>query len=162
MPDSCESPLVKRLKNAEGKRLHAYLDTAEAPNVTIGWGHNLATLVLPPGVSRRDVRLIPVNGITEGMAEQLLLDDIADVVQTFGNKLPWFFEMDVVRRDVLTELGFVIGAGKVMSFKVFMDQLSRKAYLSAAENMRGWAFYRQVGEHRAEPLCRMLSSGVRE
>jgi len=150
-----DSPLIARLKRSEGWRPYLYLDTTG--HATIGFGHNLGRVL-----SESPVTIAPVNGISQEIGEQLLHDDVAAVIQQLESRLVWFQCMDEVRREVLIELGFNIGTGKVLSYPVFMDQLERQAYLSAAENMRSWAWYRQVGVGRAEPLCRMLETGVRE
>jgi len=154
------SPLIARLKRSEGWSDSVYLDTRGF--LTIGYGHNLAKVQLPAGVPLTALRLIPVNGISESIGEMLLLSDVAAVMHAFATKLPWFDAMDAVRREVLVELGYNLGVGKVLSFPVFMDQLQRGEYAAAAANMRGWAWVQQVHEARAFPLIRMMETGARE
>ena len=150
-----DSPLIARLKRSEGWRPYLYLDTTG--HATIGYGHNLGRVL-----SDSPVTIAPINGISREIGEQLLHDDVAAVVSGLEARLIWFRDMDEVRREVLIELGFNLGVGKVLGFPVFMSQVERGAYKAAAENMRGWAWYRQVHAARAEPMCRMLETGVRE
>lgn len=151
------SPLISRLKRVEGWRGQIYIDTTG--HVSIGYGHNLGRVVREDGSA---VVIAPINGISERIGELILLDDVAAVIHAFEQRLTWFAKLDPVRRDVLVELGFNMGWGKVMSFPVFMHQLETGLYEAAAHNMRGWPWYEQVHAARAEPLVRMMQTGVRE
>ena len=154
------SPLIARLKRSEGWRDKAYLDTAMPPVITIGYGHALAQ-VLCGNCGSGAITVKPINGISETVGEMLLFSDVAAVMGELEQRLPGFLSLDAIRREVLVELGFNLGVGKVLSFPVFMDQLKRGAYAEAAENMRGWKWVRQVHESRALPLIRMLETGER-
>lgn len=155
--------LIPRLKREEGFSEHVYLDTTS--NLTIGYGHNLAHLrVVEAGgveVEGGRVELRPVNGISANVAELLLVGEVMNIMSTLGERLPWFVSMDDVRQEVLTDLCFNIGLG-ILRYKVFMRQLASGDYDGAASNMRGWRWYRQVHAHRADPLIRMMRTGVRE
>jgi lysozyme len=148
------SPLIARLKRSEGWRENLYLDTTG--NLTIGYGHNLAHLFIGP-----PVRIAPVNGITEQIGELLLLSDVAAAMHVLETRLPWFEQLDAVRREVLVELVFNMGS-QVLGFDVFLGQLKSRGWFAAASNMRGWKWYRDVHAARAEPLVRMIETGVRE
>lgn len=148
------SPLIARLKRSEGWRENLYLDTTG--NLTIGYGHNLAHMFIGP-----PVRIAPVNGISEAVGELLLLSDVAAAMHLLQQREPWTEQLDAVRREVLVELLFNMGS-QVLGFDVFMSQLKGRDWFAAASNMRGWKWYRDVHAARAEPLVRMIETGVRE
>jgi len=152
------SPLIARLKRSEGWSDSLYLDTTS--NLTIGWGFNLAKLVLPPGVKLNQVRIVPVNTISQNIGELLLLGKVAEVQHLVTTRVPWTEQMDDIRREVLVELVFEIGPA-VLGYDGFMGQLKSRDYRAAAQNMRGWLWYAQVHAARAEPLCRQMESGAR-
>jgi GH24 family phage-related lysozyme (muramidase) len=150
--------LVPRLKSREAWRPYAYIDSRGY--ITIGWGHNLGRLILPPGVNHANCSIAQGNGITREVGETLLNIDVTTAIRVVDDQ-PWTEKMDSVRREVLAELVFNMGP-KVLGFPVFVEQLKQRQYILAALNMRGWDWYGQVHAVRAEPLCRMMSGGVRE
>lgn len=150
------SKLVARLKQSEGWRSHVYLDTTG--HLTIGYGHNLARLVLPPGVDFRDVRLQPVNGITEAIGEALLMSEVLDVIAKLTFLLPWVKSLDEVRQSVLADMAFNLGVPGLLKWPIFLGQVQRGEYVEAAANMRRTLWAKQVGQ-RAQRLAGMMASG---
>jgi lysozyme len=150
------SALLARLKESEGWRSHVYVDTTG--NLTIGWGHALARLVLPSGVSFRDVKLVPINGITMTIGEALLVGDVLDAVAALRKELPWFDKLDETRQQVLADMSFNLGVPGLMRWPIFLGQVRRGEYAAAARNMRATLWARQVGQ-RAEKLAKMMETG---
>ena len=149
--------LLARLKESEGWRSHVYLDTTG--HLTIGWGHNLGKLVLPPGVDYDDVKIVPVNGITMTIGEALLVGDVLDVIASLRTRIPWFDRLDEPRQQCLSDLAFNMGVTKLIEgWPNFLEDVRQGRYDEAAETLRGSKWARQVGR-RAEPLIQMMESG---
>lgn len=159
-------PLLARLKVSEGWSPTAYIDTTG--HVTIGYGHNLGKLVLPPGVRHQDVKLQPVNGITRTIGEVLLLDKVVETAEALRGELPWMDKLDVVRQQVLVDMAFNMGVrgtgkpgakkGLVDGWPIFLSQVRAGLWQAAANNMLGTPWRRQVGE-RAVRLAYMMLHG---
>lgn len=148
--------LLARLKASEGWRSHAYLDTTG--HLTIGWGHNLATLILPPGVHHEDVKIVPVNGISPTVGEALLVADVLDTVASLRRAIPWFDQLDEPRQQALAEMGFNLGVPGLMRWPIFLGQVRNGDYGAAAGNMLGTPWRRQVGQ-RAVRLAYLMEHG---
>jgi GH24 family phage-related lysozyme (muramidase) len=153
MSETVLSPLIARLKRSEGWRPKAYLDSKGF--LTIGWGFNLGRPILVNG----KIGFQAVGEIGQDVGDMLLFAKVAEAMAAVERTR---LDLDPVRREVLTELVYNIGQS-VLGYPDFMRQLRQKQYAAAAENMRGWAgWYPVVHAARAEPLCRMIETGVRE
>lgn len=147
------SPLISRLKRVEGWRGKAYLDSKGF--LTIGWGFNLGRPLIVNG----GLAFQAVGEISPEVGDMLLLDKVSEAIHAVERVA---LDIDPVRRDVLTELVYNIGQS-VLTYSEFMSQLRQKQYVAAANNMRSWkGWYPVVHASRAEPLCRMMATGVRE
>ncbi len=131
--------LTARLIAHEGLRLKPYRDTAG--KLTIGVGRNLDDV-----------------GLTRAEALFLLAGDIAAVRGALDRRWPWWRAMDPVRRDVLTELAFNLGASGLASFKDFLGLLKTGAFAAAASDLLGTQWAGQVGD-RAQQLAVLLRTG---
>lgn len=158
--------LIARLKLSEGFRSHFYFDTRG--NITIGYGHNLGRLILPPGVRWQDIRLAPANGVTPTIAEALLTGVLLDSIERLRREIPWFERLDAIRQEVLADMAFNMGVrgtgkprdkkGLVDGWPNFLGQVQRGEYEAAARNMLGTPWRRQVGD-RAVRLAYMMQHG---
>lgn len=150
-------PLIARLKLSEGFSPTVYMDTTG--NLTIGYGHNLAKLVLPLGVSFKDVKILPVNGVTRTIAEALLVNVLVDSLDALRRGAVWLDQLDDVRQRVLADMAYNMGAWKLLhEWPIFMGQVQRGEYEAAARNMLGTPWRRQVGD-RAVRLAYMMQHG---
>ena len=150
------SKLIPRLKDSEGWRDEAYMDTTG--NVTIGYGFNLCRLVLPPGVSFREVRIVPVTKLPQPLGEAWLTGLTLGVIEELTFALPWIKSLDDVRQGVLTDMAYNLGVPGLMRWPIFLGQVQRGEYAEAATNMRSTLWAHQVGR-RADRLAGMMASG---
>jgi lysozyme len=125
----------------EGLRLKPYL--CPAGKTTIGVGRNL-----------QDV------GISEAEAAMLLEHDIDHCIHDLANTFLWFEPLDPLRQRVWVDLCFNMGIGRLKDFKKAAAAMQAKDYQHAAAELKDSAWYRQVGPHRADWLCRALETGV--
>lgn len=149
-------PLVERLKKSEGYRSLVYMDTKG--NLTIGYGTNLGKLILPPGVSFKQIGIRQVNGVTPTIAEALLLNVLLPSVEDLREAIPWFDQLDEVRQRVLADMVYNLGTPGLLRWPIFLGQVQRGEYQAAARNMRSTAWARDVGE-RAIRLAYMMEHG---
>ena len=146
--------LMSRLKIEEGTgplsddgRMLPYADTKGI--LTIGYGRNL----VHRGLSRLE-------------ADYLLANDVMQAVHELQLALPFWADLNDARRLVLADLLFNTRLGNVKGFVSefgpTLDLIGLGKYVEAATHMRSWAWFRQVGPHRAEPLAKMMEFGVLE
>lgn len=129
-------------------------------NLTIGYGHNLAKLILPTGVSFKNVRIAPVNGIPRIIGEYLLTSEVVDVMGALSERLPFWKALDNVRRLVLADMAFNMGVpGLVNGWPNFLRAVGRGDYTAASDTMLGSKWRRQVGD-RAVKLAAMMRDGA--
>ena len=133
----------ERLKRAlvrhEGLRLKPY--TCTANKLTIGVGRNIQD-----------------NGITEAEAMVLLENDIDSVARDLTRALPWWQQLDDVRREVLANMVFNMGIGTVLTFKNTLAAIQAGDYKRAASLMLQSKWATQVG-NRARELATQMESG---
>lgn len=137
------------LRLHEGSSLVAYSDSRGIR--TIGVGHNMEA---EPFFERK---LIP-NVIDEDYQERLFDYDIMVHENRLLMYYPWVqYQVDPVRRDVLINMTFNIrGFPKV--FPTFFKYIKNKEYTKAAQYMKTWPWYKQVGS-RAVTLCHLMETG---
>ena len=128
----------------EGKRLFPYLDTVG--KLAIGVGRNLDDV----GISEDEISLLLENDIRRAMKDCIL-------------NLPFFIELDPVRKAVLVELAFNMGIGNatrgLLSFKNTLRAVSEGRYGDAADGMLKSKWARQVKGARAGRLAGMMRTG---
>ena len=139
--------LVSRLKVEEGTgpvkngRHMPYRDSVG--KTTIGYGRNLTD-----------------RGLSATEAEHLLMTDALDVLTDLSERLPFWRDLDDVRRVVLADMGFNMGAQKLISgWPNFLAAVARKDYTTAADTMLASKWRRQV-KGRAVTLAAMMRNGV--
>jgi lysozyme len=135
--------ITEQLKRDEGFKLTAYQD--HLGYWTIGVG-----------------RLIDIRkggGITAEEAEFLLANDIQRRTKDLSISLPWFDELDEVRKGVLVNMAFQLGTNGLLNFKKTLESVRRGHYVAAANEMlqSKWADQTPM---RAERLAKQMMTGV--
>lgn len=130
---------VKWAEAAGGPELFPYKDTVG--KITIGYGRNLDD-----------------RGISKGEAELLLRNDIDDTLMDAAT-LPYWEEIDSVRRLVVADMVFNLGLSRFLGFKKLNAALAIKDYTAAAHEMKDSKWYHQV-ERRAKVLHKAMLTGV--
>ena len=146
-PRAPSAALLASLRLGEGLRLRAYPDPkSHGAPWTIGYG--------------RAGRCKPGDTCTLAQAETWLRQDAQTAVSLTLQHVPWSARLDPVRFDVLAELVFNMGWGKVAEFGRMLGDLEAARDAAAAADLleSGWAH--QVGS-RAPRLAAELRTGVR-
>jgi lysozyme len=142
--------LVDRLQDEEGKKVRngRHVVYQDSKGVwTAGYGRNMQD-----------------RGLSEGEARLLLANDAADVVVDLAqNWEPWVY-LDDVRKVVIGDLYFNMRLGRpaafVEEFKATLDLVADKKFSEAADHMRAWKWYGDVGPRRADPLIAAMRTGA--
>jgi len=122
----------------EGKRRFPYVDTVG--KITIGIGRNLTDR----GVSEAEI--------------QLLFDNDYEIAKMeVAKKLPWTVQIPTDCREVLINMCFNMGIGKLMKFENFLASLRVGAYEVASKEMLNSIWAKQVG-NRAIELSNIILS----
>ena len=134
------SILLEDLQRDEGLSLYPYMDTADPPKITIGFGRNLTD-----------------NGISTEEANQLLKNDMMGVVDEMRVR---FMGMDLsegVERALLN-MAFNMGVPSLMKFKKMWLALYDGHYATAAEEALDSRWKDQVGA-RAQRVAALIREG---
>lgn len=125
--------LIQQLYADEGMRLKPYVDTVG--KITIGIGRNLSDV-----------------GISTTEAKALCDSDLDTVESDLDGRFPWWRTLSEERQEVLANMCFNMGIGKLFGFQNMIAALKAGNYeIAAAEMMNsGWAL--QVGD-RAKRLA---------
>lgn len=137
--------LFARLTRVEGRRNKMYKDTKGI--WTIGIGHNLEA-----------------RGVSDAVIDLMLEEDLADFVAQLDRNIPWWRNLDTVRREIMIELCFNMGWGDgnhgLSSFKQTLANIQRGDYAKAAAGLRASKWARDVKEYRAGTLANAMESGA--
>ncbi|MCG7904624.1 MAG: lysozyme [Candidatus Thiodiazotropha weberae] len=106
-------------------------------------------------------RNIEEYGLNEEEALMLLRNDITRVIDDLADRLPWFNQLDEVRREVFINMAFNLGITRFMGFKRMLDAAEIGDYEMVPVEMMDSKWARQVGP-RAERLARQWATGVRQ
>ena len=146
--DAALEALKRQLVRHEGRCDKPYsdypgehLEEALQGKVTIGIGYNLQD-----------------RGLPEDVIEELFDRTVAEAVEECAHVFDFFEDLDEVRRAVLANLMFNLGAPRLLTFRKMIAALRRRDYERAANEMRDSRWSRQVGP-RAEELCRQMRTG---
>ena len=134
-----KAKIIKQLKTHEGEKLIVYKCTAG--KLTIGIGRNLEA-----------------RGISKEESAIMLSNDIRQVADDLVMKIPWFNELDDVRKRVLIDMAFNLGTFGLMQFKTTLQQVSEGKYDQASRSMLNSKWAKQVRQ-RAQTLSIMMSTG---
>ena len=156
---SCFAPLRRnsmglreRLIQEEGLKLFPYKDTRGI--LTIGVGHNLEA---DPDMMMH-LSKYQAEGITEQFAMSILDADILTAKKSLYVHLPWAANLDDERREILVDMTFNMGIGKLLKFEKMLYALKNDRYGDAASEMLDSAWAREVG-NRATILASIMESG---
>lgn len=139
--------LLADLRQDEGLRLHAYPDPLSGGEPwTIGYGHTGPDVF--PGCIWDD-----------RWAEVALAKDIKVATDALDTHLAWWRTLDDVRQDVIANMAFNLGVGKLLGFKNTLAMIRTGDYAGAASNMLLSAWARQVGS-RARRLSVQMRTGL--
>lgn len=133
--------LAAQLAVDEDRRPRMYLDTATPPRWTVGVGRN---------VSDRD--------FSDDEIDLMLANDINAVERQLNKALPWWRDMNDTRQNVLANMCFNMGIGKLLGFKSTLGCMQAKRYDAAAAGMLDSLWAKQVGQ-RAVRLAEMMRKG---
>lgn len=148
--------LIADLERDEGVRLLAYRDSRGF--WTIGVGHNISA---DPAMLQ-NLASLRTSGITQTAVGELLARDIAAVEKRLDADLPWWRHLDDVRQDVMVNLAFNLGEGKLATWRHTLGDIQAGRFTAAGIDLRGdepWAS--QVHE-RAQRLARQMETGERQ
>lgn len=151
------SILRSELIRDEGLRLQAYEDTCGF--LTIGVGRNLDGNPLSANelsAIGHNCRRLP---ITKEQACALLDNDVLTMSTALDKDLPWWRNLDEVRRRVLINMAFNLGIRGLMKFKQTLSMTRAGNYDAAAVCMLQSTWASQVGD-RAKRLASMMRTGV--
>jgi lysozyme len=132
--------LRETLERHEGRRSKPYIDPSG--HVSIGVGRNLTDV-----------------GLRDDEIDRLLTNDIIKASIDVATKLPWSVQLDQDCRDVLINMCFNMGIGKLLEFRNFLDALRVGAYPEAAKYMLNSVWAGQVGG-RARELSAIIGRKV--
>lgn len=134
-----DDALQKQLIRHEGLKLKPYLDTVG--KLTIGVGRNLADV-----------------GISPDEALDLLANDITRVKAGLDVALPWWRDLDAVRKRVLIDMAFNLGVEGLRAFRLALSFTRSGDFDEAATEMLASKWAGQVGQ-RAKTLAQMMHTG---
>lgn len=130
---------IKWAEAASGPKLFPYRDTVG--KLTIGYGRNLDD-----------------KGITRAEAESMLTQDMEEALADAAS-LPYWEQLDPVRKMCIADMVFNLGLPKFYRFKKLNAALDLKDYKLAAHEMKDSKWYRQT-ERRASVLVASMLTGV--
>ena len=138
---------------------HAMPYRRASGKLTTGVGRNLDDKPLTPD----EITVVGHNGRTERItleaASYLLGNDIRHTCEALNRALPWWRELDEVRRRVLMNMAFDLGVSSLLGFHTTLGWIKQGHYSSAAGEMLCSVWAAQVGD-RASRLARMMRTGV--
>ena len=130
--------LIKQLKRHEGIELKPYKDTEGI--LTIGIGRNLEH-----------------RGITEKEAEFMLMNDLAEFMET-AKSYVWYDSLDDVRKSCIVNMLFNLGQPRFNQFVAMQEALKAQNYETAAAEMLDSRWAKQV-KGRAVELAEQMRTG---
>ena len=130
--------LMNELKRDEGFRDCVY--QCSAGKLTVGYGHNLEDSPIP-----------------EPVADSLLGYDIGAAMRDC-ERFDLYYTLDDVRKRVIINMVFNLGANGVSKFKKMIAAIEAKDYVTAASEMLDSKWASQVGE-RANRLSHLMLEG---
>ena len=139
--------LIANVKQSEGLRLAAYLDTLG--NATVGYGHKLA-----PGHDWSDYV------ITSDYAEALLEIDLNAALLECTPLAEWLRLGAPARQDAVIELVFNMGLDGYKTFIRTRNAMATQQWQVVHDNFLASLWARQVGPSRANRIANQLFTGT--
>ena len=135
-----DARLRAQLELHEGVRKRIYTDTVG--KVSGGIGRNLTD-----------------KGFHPDEIELMYRNDVAEAAQELDRVLPWWRGLDEVRRRVLLDMMFNMGAPTLLGFKNTLAMIKDGRYREAAQGLMSSVWAQQTGA-RARRLSAMMGSGM--
>ncbi len=149
--------LKAELTRDEGLRLSPYHCTSG--KLTVGVGRNLDDNPL----TKEEVAHVGHDGRTQpisvGVASYLLGNDINKVMADLDRAVPWWINLDDVRRRVLVNMCFNLGINGLLTFKTTLGLIKAGDYGTASLSMLKSKWATQV-KGRAIRLASMMRTGT--
>jgi len=142
--------LLLQLRFEEGVRLRVYRDINGIES--IGIGRNLSAQPFFNGEK------IP-DEISEALAEEICLADIASTRQRLAARLRFFARLDAARQDACINMAFQLGVGGFMAFSHMICHLSKGEW-QAAYDCALASEWGQDFPARAQRVANQLMTGV--
>lgn len=136
--------ITELLKLHEGSKKRGdkhILYKCTADKNTIGYGRNL-----------------DANGLSEDEALYLLANDLRKAQREVDAGLPWFKDLDEVRKAVLIDMCFNLGWQGLSKFRFTLGLVEKREYGKASEAMLQSLWAKQV-KGRARRLAEMMKTG---
>ena len=111
------------------------------------------------GVGRLVDARKPGAGLRPDEIDYLLRNDINDRIEALTRAIPWFQDLDDVRKGVLLNMAFQMGTVGLLNFKNTLRMIERGDYDGAAVGMLASKWATQTPE-RAQRLARQMKEGV--
>lgn len=137
------SELTRQLRGDEGVKATVYKDHLGYDTIGVG------RLVDP----RK-----PGSGLRSHEIDFLLQNDINERIDQLMRRLPWFQDLDDVRKGVLLNMSFQLGVEGLLGFKNTLAMVERGDYLKASEGMLQSLWARQTPE-RAKRMAVQMKTG---
>ena len=134
--------LVEQLILHEGKEKLLYYCNAGYPTIGVG------RMIGRGGV-----------GLSDDEITYLLRNDIARTRKELDRAFDWFEELDSVRQDGLTNLGFNIGLPSLKKFKRALAAMEIKDYEEASREFLNSKWAKDVGSRRSIQVADMIRIG---
>jgi len=128
--------VFKDLVRFEGFRDKPYLCSAK--KLTIGYGRNLED-----------------NGISRQEAEMMMFFDVCRIMDELNKQVNFWVHQPVVVKVILIQMAYQMGVGGLLSFKKFLNALSKRNYEIAIVEMLDSKWAKQTPK-RAEYLVNYL------
>jgi lysozyme len=126
-------------RNRAGRHV-VYTDTVGKR--TVGYGRNLDD-----------------RGLSDGEADYLLQNDIAEHWAELVKALPWLAREDEVRQRAALNLAFNLGVAKLLEFRQALAAWKAGSHRAAGALLLQSRYAQQVGR-RADRVARMIADGV--
>ena len=139
-----KAELIQQLRRDEGDRPTVYKDSLGFDTIGVG------RLV--------DARK-PGSGLRPDEVAYLLNNDIDDRIEKLTRNLPWFQNLDDVRKGVLLNMAFQLGTDGLLAFKNTLAMVQAGQYEKAAVGMLASKWATQTPE-RAKRLSTQMRSGA--
>jgi lysozyme len=140
------------IQPAEGLRLRVYDDLTGQPITKGSHVKGVPTI----GYGRA---LDHHNGIRQDEADLLFENDLTEKIGGLEMVYHWFRTLDDVRKVAVIDMAFPLGVDGIMKLRRFVNAIGDADFELAASHMLASKFARDIKEHRAERLARMLRTG---
>jgi lysozyme len=98
---------------------------------------------------------------TADQCEAALEADVEKFECGLDTAMPWWREQEPLRQDCLLNIAFNIGVHGLMGFTTFLPLMKAGKYPHAALDLRGTAWFHQVGD-RAERIAQQILTNVHQ